>query len=157
MTAEYEKGLKVIIAPVKNQTLLRDAAFEACIGKIGVITNYYSIQPNEREIFYMYTVRVDDEDKEVVLYGDEFQPYMKKKQSNTYVFYRYPGAYLGSIIAMLHGFGRTNVSPPLFLHYNPYLSKTMRQSPFIEKLNLTMLQSILYELFEKRSFSRRQT
>ena len=77
MTAKYEKGLKVIITPVKNQASLRHVDLEACTGKIGVITNYYWIQPSGREIFYMYTVRVDDEYKEVVLYEDELQPYMK--------------------------------------------------------------------------------
>ena len=74
MAARYEKGLKVIIMPVEDQDSLRQLDLEACTGKVGVITNHYWIQPNGREIFYLYTVQVD-EGKEFVLYEDELQPY----------------------------------------------------------------------------------
>ncbi len=77
MTAKYEKGRKVVITPVKSQPLLRDADLEPYVGKIGVITNCYSIQPGSREIFYLYTVRIEDEYKEVVLHEDELQPHMQ--------------------------------------------------------------------------------
>ena len=77
MTAKYEKGCKVVITPVKSETSPRNTALELYVGKIGVVTNYYWIQPSGQEIFYLYAVRIEDEEKEVVLYEDELQPYLK--------------------------------------------------------------------------------
>ena len=77
MTARYEKGCKVIVTPVRKQPSLRDADLGPYSGKIGVITNFYWIQPTGRERFYVYTVRIEDGAKEVVLHEDELQPYLE--------------------------------------------------------------------------------
>jgi hypothetical protein len=78
MAANYEKGLKVIISPPQNSgSLLRDSQLEPYAGKIGIITDYYSIQPTGRERFFIYTVRLDDRNREIVLHEDELIPCLK--------------------------------------------------------------------------------
>ena len=77
MIAKFEKGQKVVIAPTKSQTSVRDADLEPYAGKTGVITDYYWIQPTGREIFYIYKLRIEDENKEVILHEDELHPYIK--------------------------------------------------------------------------------
>jgi hypothetical protein len=74
MNAKYEIGRRVIVKPVKSHQASRDAALDPYTGKIGVIANYYHIQPTGREVFYLYVVRIKDEEKELVLYEDELQP-----------------------------------------------------------------------------------
>jgi hypothetical protein len=74
MTTRYEIGRKVTIKPVKSQHAARDAGLEQYTGRIGVIANYYQIQPTGREVFCLYVVRIKDEEKEIVLYEDELQP-----------------------------------------------------------------------------------
>ncbi len=77
MDAKYEIGRRVLIKPVKSQQISRNAAMEEYTGKIGVIANYYHIQPTGREVFYLYVVRIKDEDREIVLYEDELQPVLE--------------------------------------------------------------------------------
>ena len=75
MASKYNKGSQVTVAPVKEQHLLRDAELATYAGKTGVITDCYSIQ-RDREIFYLYAVRIDDERKEIVLHEDELKPHL---------------------------------------------------------------------------------
>ena len=77
MTAKYEKGRKVIVTPVKSSISPRDADLGQYSGRIGVITDYYWIQPAGREKFYIYKVRIDDGYQEVILHEDELQPHLK--------------------------------------------------------------------------------
>ena len=77
MAPKYEIGQKVIIAPVKNQRLSpRDSDLEPYAGQIGEIIDYYWISPNTGEMFYIYTVRMDTDRKEVVLHEDELGAYI---------------------------------------------------------------------------------
>ncbi len=74
MTSKYSKGSKVLVMPVEQPHSLRDAELTPYVGKSGVIINCYSIQ-RDREVFYLYTVRMDDEEKkEIVLHEDELKP-----------------------------------------------------------------------------------
>lgn len=76
MAPKYEIGQKVIIAPVKNQKLSpRDSDIESYAGQIGEVIDYYWISPNTGEMFYIYTVRMDTDRKEVVLHEDELGAY----------------------------------------------------------------------------------
>ncbi len=77
MAARYDIGRRVTVKPVKSQHDLRDAVLEPYTGKIGVIANYYHIQPTGREVFYLYVVRIKDEEKDIVLYEDELQPVLE--------------------------------------------------------------------------------
>jgi hypothetical protein len=78
MTANYEKGSKVIISPPQNRgSLLRDFQLEPYAGKIGIIIDFYSIQPTGREKFFIYTVRLEDRNRDIVLHEDELIPCLK--------------------------------------------------------------------------------
>ena len=77
MSAKYKIGQKIIIMPVKNQLLApRDCDIEAYAGKYGKVTDYYWISTGRGEVFYIYTVRMDDYDKDIVLHEDEIQAYV---------------------------------------------------------------------------------
>ena len=70
MSASYEVGQQVFIKPVTQQgSSLRDSTALAYAGKTGVVSDYYWMTPPSGEVFYLYTVRVDN--KEIVLYEDE--------------------------------------------------------------------------------------
>ena len=72
MEPKYKIGQKVIINPVKNQSSpARDADIERYAGQSGIVTDYYWLRPNTGEVFFIYTVRVGDNEKEIVLYEDE--------------------------------------------------------------------------------------
>ena len=74
MAPKYEIGQKVIITPVKNQHLSpRDSDIEAYAGKSGKITDCYWISTGRGEVFYIYTVRIEADGKDVVLHEDEIQ------------------------------------------------------------------------------------
>jgi len=77
MAPKYEIGQQVIIRPVKNQTVSpRDSDIEPYAGQIGTITDYYSISRRGAEAFYIYTVKIESDGKEVVLHEDELESYM---------------------------------------------------------------------------------
>ena len=77
MASKYEIGQKVIIKPVKNQRLSpRDSDLEPYAGQIGEVIHYYWISPNRGTVFYIYTVRMDADHKEVVVHEDELQAYV---------------------------------------------------------------------------------
>ena len=74
MEPRYKLGQEVIIKLVKNQTL---SAREYDIGQYadqrGIVTDFYWIQPNTGGVFYVYTVKIRDDEKEIVLHEDEMQ------------------------------------------------------------------------------------
>jgi len=74
MGPKYEIGQKVIVRPVTEQPLaLRDSAIESYVGQIGEVSNYYWMSPRTGKVFYIYTVRVGTDYKEVVLHEDELE------------------------------------------------------------------------------------
>ncbi|MFC1915150.1 hypothetical protein ACFLW4_00410 [Chloroflexota bacterium] len=74
MPSGYEIGQKVTITPVREQSVSRrDSDLHQYAGQIGKITNYYWIRPPIGEVFYLYTVRIDASQKEIVLYEDEME------------------------------------------------------------------------------------
>lgn len=74
METKYKIGQHVIIKPIKNQALsARDSDIEQHAGQSGIVTDYYWIRPNAGEVFYIYTVKIGDSQKEVVLYEDEME------------------------------------------------------------------------------------
>ena len=75
MTDTYKKGQKVSIEPAKNQQLsARDSALELYRGKIGKIVDAYWINMGTNaRTFYLYSVRIDNEGKEIVVHEDEIK------------------------------------------------------------------------------------
>ena len=74
MEPTYKLGQEVIIKPVKNQTLsARESDIRQYAGQSGIVTDYYWIRPNTGEVFYVYTVKIRDSEKEIVLHEDEMK------------------------------------------------------------------------------------
>ncbi|MFA6347333.1 MAG: hypothetical protein WCX07_03510 [Dehalococcoidales bacterium] len=76
MASNYRRGQKVIIVPAGNQSIsARDSKLEPFAGRTGVIKDYYWLDlPNgNKEQIFIYTVKMKDEDKEVVVYEDEIR------------------------------------------------------------------------------------
>jgi hypothetical protein len=77
VSPKYEIGQKVIIRPVSEQALsARESDIESYAGKVGEVSNYYWINPRSGKVFYIYTVRIGADYKEVVLYEDEIEAYL---------------------------------------------------------------------------------
>ncbi len=82
MPAAYEIGQKVVIKPVSEQSLsTRDSQLRQYAGLTGEVTNYYWIKPPTNEVFYLYTVQVGANNKEIVLYEDEIEHVQGTKPS----------------------------------------------------------------------------
>jgi len=77
MVGAYEKGQKVLVEPVKNHELSpRDSALELYTGKIGTIIDVYWISMGSGvKNIYVYTVRIEKEDNEIVVHEDEIRAY----------------------------------------------------------------------------------
>jgi hypothetical protein len=79
MASHYRRGQKVVIVPAKNQTeAARDSKLEPYIGKTGVIRDYYWLDlpnGNSGQVF-IYTIKMKDEDREVVVYEDEIRVFV---------------------------------------------------------------------------------
>ncbi len=74
MSPKYEIGQKVIVRPVNEQpSSKRGDDIESYAGQIGEVSNYYWISPRTGQVFFIYTVRVGVDYKEVVLYEDEIE------------------------------------------------------------------------------------
>ena len=75
MTPRYQIGQKVIIAPVKTQQLSpRDAALEPYAGQIGKVADYYWVNVGSSAgVFYIYTVLMEADQKELVVHEDELE------------------------------------------------------------------------------------
>lgn len=80
MSAAYEIGDEVLIKQVNEQSLsIRESALRPYAGQTGKISNYHWIEPPTGEVFYLYTVRVGNTNKEIVLYEDEIKHVSKTK------------------------------------------------------------------------------
>ena len=79
MTSHYRRGQKVVIVPSTNQSAsARDSKLEPYAGRSGVISDYYWLElpnGNSKRVF-IYTVKIKDEDREVVVYGDEIRVFV---------------------------------------------------------------------------------
>ena len=75
MAAKYETGQKVIIRPVEDERLSpRDTGIEPYAGQIGQVADSYWINTGVgTEVFYIYTVRIESDGKELVLHEDELE------------------------------------------------------------------------------------
>ena len=77
MASRYKKGQKVTIVPSKDQPASpRDADIEPYIGQSGKIVDYYWVCPGT-EVFYIYTVRIVNSKKEVVVHEDEIEAHIE--------------------------------------------------------------------------------
>jgi len=78
MASHYRRGQKVVIVPAKNQSSSpRDSKLEPYTGRSGVISDYYWLElpTGDRRVF-IYTVKMRDEDREVVVYEDEIKAFV---------------------------------------------------------------------------------
>jgi hypothetical protein len=75
MAPKYRIGQKVVITPVKTQQLSpRDAALEPYGGQIGKVADYYWISLGSGGgVFYIYTVLMETDQKELVVHEDELE------------------------------------------------------------------------------------
>ena len=75
MASKYQIGQKVIITPVKTQQISpRDAALEPYAASVGKVTDYYWVSMGSGAgVFYIYTVRAENDYKEIVVYEDEIE------------------------------------------------------------------------------------
>ena len=74
MKPKYKLGQEVIIKPVKNQSLsVRGSDIGQYAGQNGIVTDYYWLRPNRGEVFFIYTVKIGDSEKKIVLHEDEMK------------------------------------------------------------------------------------
>ena len=74
MKPKYKLGQKVIIKPVKNQSLsARGSDIGQYADQSGIVADYYWIRPSAGEVFFVYTEKIGDSEKEIVLYEDEMK------------------------------------------------------------------------------------
>lgn len=79
MAPRFKRGHKVIITPVKTGQLSpRDVALEPYAGQAGKVVDYYWISLRQgTEVFYLYTVLMESDKKEIVVHEDELQPLLE--------------------------------------------------------------------------------
>jgi len=77
MAPKYEIGQKVVITPAKDQhSSLRDSDLKPFAGRVGEIANYYWLSRSQGGVFYIYTVQLETDYKEVVLHEDELEAFV---------------------------------------------------------------------------------
>jgi hypothetical protein len=75
---KYRIGQKVIIRPVADQPAsARESDIHSYAGKVGEVSNFYWINPRTSQVFYVYTVSVGPQVKDLVLYEDEMEACIK--------------------------------------------------------------------------------
>ena len=86
MPVKYEIGQRIIIKPFSEQNLsVRESAIRPYVGQTAEISDYYWIEPPTGQRFYLYTVRVDANSKDIVLYEDEIEHVPNKKSSRRHL------------------------------------------------------------------------
>jgi len=76
MEPRYKVGQKVMVRPAKSQApAARDSAIEQYAGQTGIVSDFYWIKPNTGDIFYVYMVKLGEDEKEIVLHEDEIEAY----------------------------------------------------------------------------------
>ena len=76
MDPQYKIGQKVRIKPVSERASAGGCDIESYAGRIGEVVNYHWISPRTGKVFYIYTVRIDADYRELVLHEDEIESYM---------------------------------------------------------------------------------
>ncbi len=79
MAPRFNRGQRVVVMPVKNDSLsTRDSVIEAYVGKDGLITDYYWINsPTSRQNIYVYTVKIKEDSREIVVHEDEIKSFVE--------------------------------------------------------------------------------
>ncbi len=79
MAPRYQTGQKVIINPVTTSNLsLRSSELEPYVGHTGEVKDYYWITPDRGvNVFYIYTVSMEQDSKEIVVHEDELDEYIE--------------------------------------------------------------------------------
>ncbi|MFC1913132.1 hypothetical protein ACFLX7_02945 [Chloroflexota bacterium] len=76
MSPKYEIGQKVLVAPVENQRISpRGSDLGGYAGQNGRVIDYYWIG-TDAERFYIYTVKTETDNREIVLHEDEIQVFL---------------------------------------------------------------------------------
>ncbi len=76
MEPKYKIGQKVIINPAKNQSLsARESDIKQYAGQSGIVADYYWIRPSAGGVFYVYSVKIGNSQKEIILHEDEMKAY----------------------------------------------------------------------------------
>ena len=74
MESKYKIGQRIIAKPVQEKSSsTRDAGIEQYAGQSGILTDYYWIRPNSGQVFYIYTVKIEESQAGIVLYEDEME------------------------------------------------------------------------------------
>ena len=74
MKPKYDISQKVIVKKLKPQSSnVRDIEISQYSNHTGIVTNYYFIRPNWGEFFYVYTVKIGEGHKDLVLHEDEIE------------------------------------------------------------------------------------
>ena len=80
MPASYEIGQEIRISPLAEQgPSLRASELSPYAGKTATVSDCYWIEPPAGGVFYLYTVRVNGSNKELVLYEDEMTGLPKRE------------------------------------------------------------------------------
>ncbi len=66
-------GQKVVIKPISAPLSTRDSTLEPYVGEVGEVANYFSISPRAGQVFYIYSVRIGADRKELALHEDEIE------------------------------------------------------------------------------------
>lgn len=75
ITPRYGVGQKVLIKPQDDRSAsLRDGTIEPLGGQTGQVADYHWISPRAGEVFYLYTIRIGQGSREIVLHEDEMEP-----------------------------------------------------------------------------------
>ena len=74
MEPKYQIGQKVVIKHAKSKLpSARDSDIGQYAGQSGTVTDYYWISPPGSKVFYIYTVKIGTDQKEIVLHEDEMK------------------------------------------------------------------------------------
>lgn len=74
MESKYRIGQEVKVRKLKSQsTDVRDSGISQYANQTGIVTNYYFIRPNWGDVFHIYTVKIGDGQKDIVLHEDEIK------------------------------------------------------------------------------------
>ena len=74
MGPKYGIGQKVRVKRSKGEaSSARDSDIVQYDGQSGTVTNYYWISPTISQVFYIYTVKLGRDQKEIVMHEDEIK------------------------------------------------------------------------------------
>jgi len=75
MAPRFQIGQKVSISPSSVDVTAREAELQSLAGFTGEIKDFYWLEMDRGvNLFYVYTVRVEQGNRELVLHEDELEP-----------------------------------------------------------------------------------